>query len=407
MNTDTADDRQTQRMAKAGVASPAPAETPAPPAQPLPPKLDRTRELKLYVRERLAWLKAQKRRLALWQWEATRLPRPADRGFDLMHLGRKDQRHWPLALLGGGDTPDAGPVPGERAWMSELPFPGAWCIPRLVSNVVPLDRPLDEFMAAMDSELRRRIRKQLPLCKVVQAQTEEEIDFAERNMLRAYATARRGDGAVQLTRDEVHRVARLGRLDIVYLDGEAVSCNLGSPVVRQGKVYWAALRYGFTEAVFNDRKRWGEINALNNFMLLQWSLSQGYDYYDIGYSVARPDDGLLQWKKRQGGALGRLHNHEYDYLRIPRPHLVGTLWRSPLFAIERGQLVLHLGVPAGEADDEVLKRYRHMGFDGLARVHVHCAAQPGEGLRAGVQKLYQHLKAPPSLHFQVVSTASA
>lgn len=361
------------------------------------PMLPSHAALRYAIRNRLAWLRVQSSRWALWKWRFGRLPRRADWPFDIFHIGRKDQRDWFAGRWGLDPQHDAGPPPEKeaRAWVCDFPVPGAFCIPRLVSTVVPLDRPLEKFVAAMDSELRRRIRKQRPLCRIVQATSSTDIAFAESQMLRPYATARRGDGAVQLREDEVQRIAEIGRLDIVYLNDEPVSCNLGSPIVRGGKTYWSALRYGFTEAVFSDRKRWGEINALNNFVVLEWALAQGYDYYDIGYAVAQPDDGLLQWKKRQGGALGTMHNHEYDYVSFPVFARAKIFWESPIFSIEHGEVTLHLGVPDMESDESVLKRYRHMGFDGLGKVSLHCANQPGSSLLAGIQKLYDHLKKPP------------
>lgn len=289
-----------------------------------------------------------------------------------------------------------------RAWVCDLPFPGSLCIPRLVSTIVPLDRPIEEFVASLDSELRRRIKKQLPMCRIVRAVRDTDIAFAENQMLRPYATARRGDGAVQLRSEEVQRIAKIGRLDIVYLNDEPVSCNLGSPVVRNGKRHWSALRYGFTESVFSDRKRWGEINALNNFVVLEWALAHGFDYYDIGYAAAQPDDGLLQWKKRQGGALGTIHNHEYHYVSFPPTSRPQTFWDSPTFAVELGAVTLHLGIPATEDAESIIKRYRHMGFDGLGKVYLHCAKTvDSTTVLPGIRKLYEHLKHPPSVHTRV------
>ncbi|MET0334236.1 MAG: hypothetical protein ABW190_08175 [Rhizobacter sp.] len=405
MSSETADPRPKHNVRKpAGT----PSSQPAAPAatevirrandDDIPP-LPSMAALRYSVRDHLAWLRAQRTRWAFWKWRSGRLPRRADWPFDVVQIGRQDQRNWAEARWKLDAQQDAGPSTAHepRAWICDFPFPNSFCIPRLVSTVVPLDRSVDEFFAAMDSELRRRIRKQLPSCRIVRAVSDADITFAEENMLRPYATARRGDGAVQLRIDEVRRIAEIGRLDVVYLNDEPVSCNLGSPIIREGKKYWSALRYGFTEAVFSDRKRWGEINALNNFVVLEWALSHGFDCYDIGYAVSEPDDGLLQWKKRQGGAIGTMHNHDYDYVSLPRSHRPRIFWESPIFAIEQGKVTLHLGLPAEEPAESVLKRYRHMGFEGLGKVYLHCDRTPEDALLAGLQKLYGHLKTPPPI----------
>lgn len=361
--------------------------------------------LRYQARDWLAWLRVQRKRVAVWDWERAPLPGIAGTAVNFTHWGRKDQRTWVTQLLAlDTEQPEAQAAhPGAPTTLvTDLPLPGAFCVPRLVSTIVPLDRSLDEFFAALDSELRRRIRKQLPTCRVVQASTDAEIEFAESQMLRPYAAARRGDGAIQLDKGSVFHMARTGRLDIVYLDDEPVSCTLGYPLVRHHKRYWSALRYGFTEAVFSDRKRWGEINGLNNFLVMRSALEQHYDFYDIGYSVARPDDGLLQWKKRQGGVVGRMHNHGYDYVRMPEAVRPELLWHAPLFAIERGAVTLNLGIPANETVESVAKRYRHMGFDGLSNVYVYTRHAATEELGAALRKLYSHLKAPPTVHLRQV-----
>lgn len=360
-------------------------------------------EWRLRIREHLTWIKVQRRRLAFWNWRLTRLPRGRDADLDVYHVGSQDGRIFAADLLAKPrDTAPPTAPARATAWITDFPMPGAFCVPRYVSTVVPLDRTLEQYLAGLDSELRRRIRKQLPITRVERATDPAQIEFAEQQMLRPYAAARRGEGAIQLGPGEVQRLARIGRLDIVYLDGEPVSCNLGTPVMRGGKRYWTALRYGFTAPVFNDRKRWGEVNALNNFMLMKWSTESGFDYYDIGYAAARPEDGLLQWKKRQGGVLGRLHNYEYSYLKVPRAYLVDTLWATPLFAIEGGGLVLHLGAPHGQDDEALFSRWKHMAFEGLRAVRLYAPSQPTDAFLGRLTKLYSSLAQMPALHVMVI-----
>lgn len=113
-----------------------------------------------------------------------------------------------------------------------------------------------------------------------------------------------------------------------------IGCHLGCEVVRGGKRYWSTLRFGYCEAVFSDAKRLREVNSITTFMALEWALQQGFDYYDIGLCLARPDDGLLKWKRRRGGDIDSLGNHAYLFVRLPKTGTAKFLWDTPMFAVE-------------------------------------------------------------------------
>lgn len=256
--------------------------------------------------------------------------------------------------------------------VGDIPMPGALRVPHAIRAVVPLRRPIKEIMAGYGDKLRRVVRQQQVRCRVEQAFNDGDVARAESEMLRPYAIARYGTGAAQLGEGVVRKMAREhGRLDVVYSDGEVVSCHLGYETVRAGKRYWNALRFGFSAAVFFDSKRLHEINSLNIHLAMEWALKNGFDCYDIGDCIGRPDDGLLQWKRRRGGFVDASLNCRFFSVRLPQAGADELLWHSPHFALKRSGLTLHPGAQGSRTDDEVAFRYREMGYAGLAKVYLH------------------------------------
>ncbi len=366
-----------------------------------------TPSFRFELRETIAWLRDQFVRLHLWNWEITRFPHASNKSYDIIYIGRKARRGLAKSILGINYDDNAsypeGSLSNRKVLVSEMPVPGALQVPWYLITIIPLGHPLEELTARYDKKLRQLLRNARERYHTQQALDDEDIDRANRELLMPYATARRGDGAVQLQPDEVRRIAQeTGRLDLLYREGELVGCHLGYPIFRSGKRYWVGLRVGFTDVVFSDSKRLHEANSINNYLALEWAVKNGFDYYDNGTCLARPDDGLLQWKRRRGGAVDKTGNHIYFYVRLPKDGVAQFLWDAPLFAVERHHLTLHLGVPDGANNDEVASRYRDMGFGGLFKVYLHCA-KPVEGNLIGMlSELYKHEKSPPSL--EVISS---
>ena len=263
-------------------------------------------------------------RACFWRWEMSRFRLQPASPYEILYIGRKQQREMAKLLIGGkGHVAQAVDGTSQRdagqvVVVSEMPTAGALSVPHYLSAVVPLGRALEDITARYDSELRRSIRKHRPLYAMRQATTDEEIAMADRELLRPYATARQGIHAAQFSTEEVFRIAKtVGRLDLITLGDEVIGCHLGCEVVRDGKRYWSTLRFGYCEAVFSDAKRLREVNSITTFMALEWALAQGFDYYDIGLCLARPDDGLLKWKRRRGGDIDSLGNHAFLFVRLP------------------------------------------------------------------------------------------
>ncbi|MNM96027.1 hypothetical protein GPJ81_12285 [Pseudomonas alkylphenolica] len=344
-------------------------------------------------------------RACFWRWEIARFRLQQESPFEILYVGRKQYRDVAKVLIGGKSLRDS-PVAPDQAVpaasshvvvVSEMPTSGALSVPHYLSAVVPLlGRSLEEITARYDSELRRSIRKHRPLYWMKQALSDEEIAMADKHLLRAYATARQGEHAAQFSTETVFRLAKtVGRLDLIMQGDEVVGCHLGCEITRGTKRYWSTLRFGYCEAVFSDAKKLKEANSINTYMALEWAVENGFDYYDIGLCLARPDDGLLKWKRRRGGDIDSLGNHAYMFVRLPKTGTAKFLWDTPLFAVEGDKLTLHLGLPDGASDDEVASRYHEMVFGGLHKIYLYGGKSSGELFVETLRSRYANLQSPP------------
>lgn len=360
--------------------------------------------LRFELRKAFAWLQDSLARACFWRWEMARFKLREDSAHDILYVGTKDRREFVQVLLGaqapGADTRLRLQKSEHTVLVTEVPTPGALFVPQQLSAVVPLRRSLDEITGQYNSELRRNLRKHRARYRMQQALNDDDIASADRDMLQPYARARHGSAASQIQTQEVHRVAKsAGRLDLVLLEDDVVACHLGCTVTRSGKRYWSTVRFGYPDTVFSDHKKLREVNSITTFMALEWAIENNFDYYDIGTCLARPDDGLLEWKRRRGGDVDTLGNHGYLFVKLPKVGAEQFLWETPLFAVENGKLTLHLGVPSARSDEEVAVRYREMGFGGLSKVYLHCAAPPREQLLDILRGRYSHLNSPPALEY--------
>jgi hypothetical protein len=357
--------------------------------------------MRFELRKIVEWLREIAGRACFWRWEIARFKLRNDSEFDILYAGRKSQREFLKVLLGAAADVDSQMrlrTSEQTVVVSEVPMPGALSVPHYLSAIVPLSSSLEEITAKYNSELRRNLRKNRLRYAMKQALNDDEIEIADREMLQPYARARHGSAASQIESHEVRRVAKsAGRLDLVLLEDQVVACHLGCVITREGKRYWSTMRFGYPDGVFSDAKKLREINSITTFMALEWALANGFDYYDIGTCLARPDDGLLEWKRRRGGDVDTLNNHGYLFVRLPKVGAAQFLWESPLFAVEGKNLTLHLGIPSGKSHEEVTTRYREMGFGGLAKVVLHCSQPPEEVLLELLRGRYAQLNSPPVL----------
>ena len=137
-----------------------------------------------------------------------------------------------------------------------------------------------------------------------------------------------------------------------------------------------------------------------NFFLtnryMELLIQNNYDYCDYGASLARPGAGLIEWKRRRKGFLADDYGN-YFYLKFPKKGAAQFFWDSPLFAIEDRKITLHLGVPDGKANEDVMARYHEMGYGGLYKVYLHSNKTLDEALVQSVRNLYVDQDAPPEI----------
>lgn len=355
------------------------------------------------------WFREQFNRFRFWDWEITQYPLRKNSPYNINYIGRKSRRRFIKALLGVQDEKvEIKSTNANRAdktvFISELPVSGSLCVPLLLNSIVPLGRSIDEIMAGFHRQLGRDLKRNHVRYHLKQVFNDNEIELADREMLKPYAKARHGDTASQIELAEVRRMSKIfGSLNFLFLDNEVVGCQLGYGYTREGKRYWTTNRCGYPQWVFADPKKFREVNSINIHLALEWALENGYDYYDIGSSLARPGDGLLEWKRRRGAYLDRIGLHGYAYLRLPVKGAAQFLWDAPLFAVERKSIALHLGLPDGLSDEEILNRYREMGFGGLSKVYLHCIRPPSEHILNTFGSFYANKKTPPILNIIISS----
>ena len=371
-----------------------------------------TPEARSALKNMVSNVREQLGRACLWRWQIAFVPPKGNLPYRLVYIGRRVNREQVLMQFSReiSKFPDSDkiiqlPAPLCSVLVGDLPIPGSLRVPAYVHAVVQLNRSIDEIAVVYGDKLRRVIRQQKAHCEIRHAVNTVDIDLAEQLMLRPYAIARYGQTAAQIDASFVRQMAlKHGRLDVVYQHGEPVSCHLGFGSVRGGKRYWNAMRFGFTEAVFSNPKRLHEINSVNIQIAVEWAMANGFDYYDIGMSVAQPDDGLLQWKRRRGGHLDTGVTHSYFQVRLPKFGTAQMLWNSPLFDDQRGALTLHLGLPANVSDEQAIFRYREMGFGGLVSVCVHHARPPGETLLIALRQIFSGDGFSPTLKTMLVQS---
>ena len=136
---------------------------------------------------------------------------------------------------------------------------------------------------------------------------------------------------------------------------------------------------------------------MNTFLEIEWISQKGFDFYDIGISLARPNDGVIQWKRAYRGHLDTMENYTYFYICPPKINTCQFFWETPLFGLEHKKPVLHLGKPISKSDDEFINSFRQMGFGGLSTVYLHCEQTPSDNVQASLKNIYDHLDCPPEI----------
>ncbi len=342
-------------------------------------------------------------RICFWNWKIKEFPIKANSFNSLLYLGRRSRETSAMMILGVWHNSVKKIVDHEhrvkrRVIVSELPFPDAICVPNYLSHVLPIDRPLDELIGNIGSDKLKFYQKNRASYRVEKIVADQEINQIDQTMLRSFATHRYGEWALQLKLSKVKSIAlKQGTLNVIYFNEQKVACSLGSSMSRNGKSIWRGERAGFPENVYTHSKTFNEINTMNYFLEIEWACQHGYDFYEIGVSLARPEDNVLQWKRRLRGHLDTMGNYNYFYIRPPKENACDFFWETPLFGLENGKICLHLGKPDDKTDDEFIIRYRSMGFGGLSTIYIHCDRAPSQPALTRIANLYNHFEKPPNI----------
>jgi hypothetical protein len=287
--------------------------------------------------------------------------------------------------------------------ITDFPRPNALCVPATLTTIIKLDRTLEDILASYSRSLRRSIQGQRSEYRYETVTSLEKIKEIEALMFKPYADARH-ENAHHLGLDAIISLAtsKYGRLDLLYCGEDVVGCHLGNSYERKGKKYWHVNRFGYPANIFNDFKRWGEVNSNNLHLALESAIQNGYDYCDYGTSLARPGAGLIEWKRRRKGFLAEEYGN-YFYVKLPENGTRQLLWDSPIFTIEDKKITLHLGIPDGKTDEDVMARYHEMGYRGLGKVYLHCKSELKETLIQSFRDLYADEGSQPLIMTSIVN----
>ena len=347
-------------------------------------------------------------RLYFWQWRSVKFAFSTTNPTTIHYKGRLKNKPILLSLLGldtdlyNSASASAGASVSEKGaevLVTEYPMRDAICIPFCLITIIQLGRPVEDIMASYSKSLRQSINSDRPNYHYMAIDELAAVDEVERNMLKPYASARHDIGAAQLEPGLVRKFAQQqhGRLDLLMQDEEQVGCHLGNPYTRQGKRYWHVNRLGYPSTVFSDYKRWGRVNSINMHLALEAAITNGYDYCDYGVSLAKPGHGLIGWKRRRRGFLATHDNFNYFYMRLPKTGAAQFLWDCPVFGVEAGKPTLHLGIPEGKTDEEMLSRYHEMGYAGLYKVYLDYAKPPSAQFVESIRALYADQESQPMI----------
>jgi len=312
------------------------------------------------------------RKSRIWKWTKTEII-PEGARYKVLYWGTEERKDAALLAL---RRKSIDPILEDATiTVSEFPIGQSLRVPQYLDMEVPLAASLEEILATYGEKLRRVVLQQLPHVELVEATSTEDFALADRAMLRPYAISRHGPTAAQIPLHEIAKLAQwpYGRLHILRMNNEPVACHLGVHGVRKGRRYWTAVRFGYVETVFTNSKRLHEVNSTNVFLATKFAREFGADFYSLGRSLGRPDEGLLHWKRRRGGILNAETCKDWFYVRPPLHRSPAFFWGGPLFAMHDSgtRLVMHVGIPATVDEASVAARFRDIHFPGVDEVVIH------------------------------------
>jgi len=304
--------------------------------------------------------RAEEERQALPMWQARRWLRDARGQVDLFVADLPWPYHWLLRGRGLLEAP---------AWVDQrMCLPARW------------DDVFVQLRGSARREDLRKIRRHRLAYRIVQ--DDAAISRFYHDMYVPHVRHRFGGAAYVEPEWKIEYCVERGALMQVLADGEPIAGQVMYGERNRLQFLWAG-----THGVESGQQPKGAFPALYYFGLL-YAFENGYDEAD--YCGSRPSlsDGVLQLKRRWGGAIHDGWSRDTLFFRpfdLTAANL-GFLSRCPLVVRRRGRLVgkMTWGVPAPLVGD-VERIAQNYLTPGLERFRVYSLGQPGaDAVAAGV-----------------------
>lgn len=354
--------------------------------------------IRFILKEKKHRLKEMLRLAYVWRWQLSRLPNSQSGDVAFYYLGRKSQRAGAINFLGLDELNQSTARIKKKALVSELPIPGAICLPLYLSTVISLkNRTIEDILMGFEKRKRRLINSQGANFKLEKVTTIEDVIRLNQEMLIPYANARYGRGAYNFPLPQLMQMTfKTGQFNLLlHNKNQEVGCIIGYFSERNNSRYWQSDRMGFPEFIFSDMQLYRETNVMITYLQIEWAIAHGAEYYDMGANCAYTETGVVHHKRTFGGQLSTMGSYNYLYFKLPPACAARFYWGRPLFALEGKAIVLHLGLLDGINDSELLDRYKEMNFGGLAKVYLHYETECPESAIAVIRGIFSHQKSPP------------
>jgi len=346
-------------------------------------------------------------RLSFFNWTIKRLPTRNKSYNTFMYIGRRNKQAMASLIMGFLPQTDSinqnEQAANSRVVVSELPMPGAICVPNFLNTILPIDRSLEQLFENIGHDKLKFFLKHREKFSTRLITDNLEIETLNETMFKPFSKHRYGEWAIHYKSSKIQQIVRnQGVLNLIHQNDQVVSCSLSSELIYHGKRYWRGERSGFTEAVFSNSKHFSDINTMSYLLEIEWASKQNYDFYEMGVSLASPEDNVIQWKRRLRGQLNTMGNQTFFYVYPPQNNLSEYFWEKPLFGLESGNITLHLGMPSSQTEQDFIKRIRPMGFGGLSTIYLHCNELPSDDVLNAIANLYEHFKTKPTIQIKIV-----
>lgn len=236
-------------------------------------------------------------------------------------------------------------------------------IPDYLEAILPLPAAMEGFMKQLRGNVRRSVQQALK-GNVSFEEGHSLDDYREfhEQMLIPYLRTRHGEHAYLDTAENMYAQAGRSHLVFVSENGQRLGGFLLLKPRISGVAYFNKL--GLHPAVYADKERMRQLNALLYYKMFSMSMEQGYPAINLGITPPVFGNGIL-WYKSSWGAqiIPNTSLHRYA-LSIAGPNRASVLAHmQAVVEMDADKLRVNLAMRDGIEDD--LKRHR---FNGLAHI---------------------------------------